>query len=479
MKIANLDERVHVLDAETDVFKVIRDIAQSGVQEEAFYVCDIGDVVRKHKEWKMKLPRVEPHYAVKCNDSYSVLEVLAALGTGFDCASKTEINKVLELGVDPSRIIFANPTKPASHIRHSAAVGVHLMTFDNETELHKIKSLFPTAKLVIRIRCDASVAQCQLGMKFGCDPVVEAPHLIHVAHLLGLDVVGVSFHVGSGCGDPPVFRRAIAAARNLFDFGATLGYQFHLLDLGGGYPGNKGTSIDKIAEIINSALDEYFPSPDVHIIAEPGRYYVASAYTLATNIHSKREVMDPQDNETVSHVMYYINDGVYGSFNCLLYDHAQVTPVPMTASSGKLIPSSIWGPTCDGLDQVVENMLLPPMDVGNWIIFENMGAYTLPVASTFNGFPIPKVHMVVDEHTWLMLKDVLPLTEEHFVLGNSPANLRIGLDLGGCGEIQEWGVPPALCHQVAAAESPIDQGVDHSSRPPAFLFEFVEVGPIN
>lgn len=136
----------------------------------------------------------------------------------------------------------------------------------------------------------------------------------------------------------------------------------------------------------------------MHIIAEPGRFYVASAFTLATAIHSKRSVRT--DSDTVTHIMYYINDGVYGSFNCLLYDHQHVTPLPLRSSHGKMIPSSIWGPTCDGLDQVAENVLLHEMELGDWIIFENMGAYTLPVASPFNGFPIPKVHVVADESIW-------------------------------------------------------------------------------
>lgn len=98
-----------------------------------------------------------------------VIEILAALGTGFDCASKAEINKVMSVGVDANRILFANPAKPSSHIVHAAAVGVDLMTFDNEAELYKVKKLHPTAKMVIRVRCDDENAQCQLGMKFGCD----------------------------------------------------------------------------------------------------------------------------------------------------------------------------------------------------------------------------------------------------------------------------------------------------------------------
>lgn len=472
MKVTNLDERIHVLDSSSSVMTVIKDITRSGVQEEAFYVLDIGDIVHKHQIWKEKLPRVDPYYAVKCNDTLTVLEVLASLGTGFDCASKTEINKVLSIGVDPSRIIFANPAKLASHIRHAAATGVEVMTVDNESELHKIKKLHPTAKIVIRIRCDAEVAQCQLGMKFGCDPNHEAPNLLHLSRILGLNVVGISFHVGSGCQDPPVFHRAIRHARILFDMAADLGFKPYLLDLGGGYPGNKGTSIDKIANVINYALDEYFPMDDVHIIAEPGRFYVASAFTLATGIHSKRSVRgDENSPNTITHTMYYINDGVYGSFNCLLYDHQQVTPLPLKNGCGKMIPSSIWGPTCDGLDQVVENILLHDMELGDWLIFEDMGAYTLPVASPFNGFPVPKVHIVADESIWLLLKDALPLTEDHFVIGNTPANLRLGLDIGGT-NIDAWTNPTIEL-------TPPEILAGSSTTTPSFIYEYVEVDPLN
>lgn len=167
MKVSNIEERVHVLDGKSTVMSVIKEIAETGVQEDAFYVCDVGDIVRKHEIWKNTLPRVEPFYgkgfitiftavlsifnhlillAVKCNDSLAVLEVLAAMGTGFDCASKSEIDKILSLDVSPDRIVFANPAKPASHIKFAASRCVDLMTFDNETELHKIKTLYPHAR---------------------------------------------------------------------------------------------------------------------------------------------------------------------------------------------------------------------------------------------------------------------------------------------------------------------------------------------
>jgi len=62
--------------------------------------------------------------------------------------------------------------------------------------------------------------------------------------------------------------------------------------------------------------------------------------------------------------------------------------------------SSIWGPTCDGLDQVVEFVNMPKMEMGEWITFENMGAYALPIASKFNEFSLPEIFAVANQNTW-------------------------------------------------------------------------------
>lgn len=399
--------------------------------EDAFFICNTGDIIQKHLEWKKCLPRVKPFYAVKCNDNEHVLRTLAGLGTGFDCASKVEMSKVVGLGVSPSDIIYANPAKPASHIRAAKTFGIATMTFDNETELYKIKHLYPDARLVIRIRCDAENAQCPLGMKFGVS-VPEAPHLLAVAKELGLNVVGVSFHVGSGCRDPPVFNRAIASARWIFNAAREFGYNFTLLDIGGGFPGNRGTSIQAIGDVVNASLDDFFPEGcGVDIIAEPGRYYVASAFTLMTQVHSIREVQ----TESGTNFMYYINDGVYGSFNCILYDHAVVFPETLMESSGELFDCSIWGPTCDGFDQVCQEAILPKLEHGDWLVFNNMGAYTVAAAGTFNGFPVPKVHCVADADTWDVLKKFMG--EENFAIENVPRFMKAGV---GCNrDAVGWG----------------------------------------
>ncbi|CAG7834075.1 unnamed protein product [Allacma fusca] len=424
---------------------VFTNILEEKATEDAFYVCNLGEIIKKHQEWKTCMPRVKPFYAVKCNDDSKVLETLAGLGTGFDCASKAEISKVIQLGVHPSDIIFANPTKQASHVRAAADAGVRTMTFDNENELHKIKKLHPEARLVVRIRCDAEMAQCQLGMKFGV-LVEDAPNLLAVSKELGLNVVGVSFHVGSGCMDPPVFHRAIGAASWLFNVAREFGYSFTLLDIGGGFPGNTGSSIVEIADIVNKSVDEYFPKGcGVEIIAEPGRYYVASAFTLVTQIHSKRDVK-ATSGETASSksFMYYINDGVYGSFNCVLYDHAVVHPETLRdiTSFDNLYECSVWGPTCDGLDQVCSNVMLPELDMGDWLVFNNMGAYTLVAAGTFNGFPVPRIQYIALKEAWATLREFMD--EDKFVADNVPIFMKAGV---GCNrDAVGWGLNDVFEH---------------------------------
>uniref|UniRef100_T1IXP3 ornithine decarboxylase n=1 Tax=Strigamia maritima TaxID=126957 RepID=T1IXP3_STRMM len=409
-----IDTAVVVMDEVTSVLDVIRDLASRPEQEEAFYVVDLSDVVWKHKQWKMKMPRVEPFYAVKCNDTGPVLEVMAALGSGFDCASKFEIQKILDMGVNESRIIYANPCKTASFIKFAAKNNVSLMTFDNEAELYKVKSLFPEARLVLRIRCDAK-AQCPLGVKFGIEPH-KAEHLLKVAKELNLNVVGVSFHVGSGCQEANALGDAIRVSRQIFDLGEAMGFNFNILDIGGGFPGQKNAPItlDEVAFVVNEALDQYFPEGcGIRIIAEPGRYYVASAFTLCVNIIAKRASCNDMKKDQKQY-MYYVNDGVYGSFNCLLYDHAEVRTIPLKGygEGEETYLSSVWGPTCDSLDCILKEVHLPKLNIGDWLVFEDMGAYTVAAATTFNGSTLQ--HLVGDTADIPSMKTAKNILTENF-----------------------------------------------------------------
>jgi len=379
--------------------------------QDAFYVCDVGDILKKWDRFHRCLPRVKPFYAVKCNPDPIVLEMLASLGANFDCASKGELKKILDMGVSPKRIIYANPCKQASHIKFAVKAQVKLMTFDNESELHKVKKICPNADLVIRILVDDSKSLCKFGIKYGVCPS-KTLYLLEVAKTLNLNVVGVSFHVGSGCYDASLFYDAVRSAKRVFDEGEMLGFQFTLLDIGGGFPGvdTEQVSFEEAAEQLNLGFEEFFPNQaDIDIIAEPGRYFVASAFTCVLSITSKRAVIsDKTQNQAEEGFMYYVNDGVYGSFSCQFFDHHYPKAIPLTMNQGNLYKSSIWGPTCDSLDCITHEAMLPEMNIGEWMYFENMGAYTLASASRFNEFLPPRVTYICDESTWYEIKDSLP-----------------------------------------------------------------------
>ncbi|ODO07507.1 ornithine decarboxylase [Cryptococcus wingfieldii CBS 7118] len=396
------------------------------LDESAFFAADLSAVYQSVQRWRASPigSRVEIFYAVKCNPSPAVLHLLSLMGTSFDCASSSEINQVLALPSAPAgdRIIFANPCKPASFIRTAAQKDVSMMTFDNADELYKIKRIYPNAKLVLRILTDDSKSLCRLGLKFGA-PLDSCPGLLKLARQLGLNVIGVSFHVGSGCKDPMQFADAVWRARKVFDMGKEAGYDFGLLDIGGGF---EHETFKEMTEVLNDSFELYFPaSSGVRIIAEPGRFLVSSAFTLATSIIAARRAIGAeagkeqaqavaQEEAKSADVMYYINDGVYGSFNCIMFDHQIVHPHPLTIAHERAMveppfpplpnvavdvdlpvqmgytdveTASVWGPTCDSIDCVRQLVDLPRgMDVGDWIGWSEMGAYTLCAASTFNGF---------------------------------------------------------------------------------------------
>ncbi|XP_017149701.1 ornithine decarboxylase 1 [Drosophila miranda] len=383
-------QEITYYEHELNIRRVIEEQASLQNMDAALNICDLSSVERKYNLWVKYLPRITPYYAVKCNDDPMIVKVLAELGAGFDCASKNEVKLVLGLDVAPERIIFANPCRPVSHLEYAQQHRVANGTVDNEFEIYKLHKHYPQSNLIVRFKSEAKEAQCPLGDKFGCDADAEATALMLLAKALDLKVTGTSFHVGSGCSELEAYDRAIKKAKNIFKFGELLGYDMNFLDIGGGFPGSDDEKFQKIAEIVNTSVQRHFPDDRVQIIAEPGRFFVAAAYTLVCKIHAKREVRNEAGK--LDTIMYYLNDGVYGSFNCILYDHQVVTPEHYLDESEAFpeFKSLIWGPSCDALDKISEDLRLPNLNRGDLIGFPNMGAYTVPIASPFNGFEVPR-----------------------------------------------------------------------------------------
>ncbi|VDK59442.1 unnamed protein product [Anisakis simplex] len=412
------EKKLNVLNSTKSSMEMARGIASSKSQrgqDDAFYVMNVNTVIRRLMEWKTNLPRVEPFYAVKCNDDPVLMKVLASFGCGFDVASKVECTKAIKL-VPKDKIVYANPIKTNSFIKRARELDIGMMTFDTVEELDKVARLYPKAKLILRIATNDSSAKCRLSMKFGCDALKDGPHILKAACERGIDVIGIAFHVGSGCNDPTTFQEAIMESRALFDIGTSFGHEMKLLDIGGGFPGGEAEigSFENMARLIGSCLDEYFPASEgVRIIAEPGRFFAHATFSLVTNVIGVKKVGAERfddsggtNNDDIPGFMYYMNDGVYGSFNCIFFDHTSPEGQPLFSKEGEdCFPCTIWGPTCDGLDQVEKRRMMPALSIGDWLYYEEMGAYTCSAASTFNGFAKPRVYYFADENTWKLIAD--------------------------------------------------------------------------
>lgn len=349
-------------------------------EERPFFVCNLGVVRSQYARFRALLPRVHPYYAVKCHPDPAVLSTLASLGAGFDCASAGEIDTVLALGVAPSRIVYANPCKHVLYVRHARRLGVDLTTVDSVEEVAKLALHHPDTDVLVRIATNDAHAQCLLSDKFGA-LLAEAADIVAAASSLGVSVVGVSFHVGSGASDHSAWAEAVADARSVFDLLEAAGFAPDLLDVGGGFVLK---TFDGAAAALNAALDQHFPDT-VSVIAEPGRYFAEEAFTLAACVVGVRGGPTPQ---------VYINDGVYGNLNCVTNDHQDPEMEVVTARGRWVLRDGlarrhacvVWGPTCDSLDRIGERVLAHPVEAGDWVCFPNAGAYTGAARSGFNGF---------------------------------------------------------------------------------------------
>lgn len=401
--------------------------ARTGVAaaERAFYVMDVGEVLRLWDLWARAMPRVHPYYAVKCNPDKALLQLLASLGAGFDVASLAELQAVESVmggRVPGDRVIFANPCKLPSHISAAAARGVHRSTFDSESELHKLRRSDPHAAAVLRIRVDDPSARCPLGVKYGAE-LGECRRLLYTARRLGVEVQGVAFHVGSGAGDAAAFSLGVSAARAVFDMAVEVGFRnMRLLDIGGGFTADGsaagGVSFQEAGMAVHEALEKCFPLsdfPGLAVIAEPGRFFAETPYTLVAHVFGTRA----RGRGSKRRYEYWIDDGIYGSMNSLLYDHAVLSVRPLRMASGahtsmgpggaarhptwagteylgrgkhhRVYSSTVFGPTCDGLDTLLRDIWLPKLECGDWLVFPRMGAYTKAAGSSFNGFSMADI----------------------------------------------------------------------------------------
>lgn len=352
--------------------------------DEPFYIIDLQKLEYMYKIWTKYLPNIKPYYAIKSNPDKNIIKKLYELGCNFDCASKNEIKTILELTNDNTKIIYANPCKSISYIQYAKNNNISLMTFDCIEELHKIYSHYPEANIILRIAVDDSNSLCKFNYKFGCKTDNDTiTNIFEECKKIRMNIYGISFHVGSGCNNSNNYYEALRKCRNIYNIAKKYDNNIEVIDIGGGFYG-----IDKIdnisfAEIVdkikNGQEDFFGDIPNIKYIAEPGRYFSETCQILVVNIIAKKKETDV--------IKYYINDGIYGSFNCIDYDYQNPQIIQLKTSKNKNKYNSIFfGPTCDSIDIIYDNINITELEIGDWLYIENFGSYTNATDSSFNGF---------------------------------------------------------------------------------------------
>jgi ornithine decarboxylase len=364
------------------------------------FVIDHDVIRRNYQQFRKYLPRVQAYYAVKANPDPAIIKTLYDEGASFDVASMPEFEivhqNIKEMPAKErqdwiwDKIIYANPIKAIETLQELDPYKP-LVTYDNLEEIRKIKKYAPRAGLALRLKVPNTGAMVELSSKFGAPPG-EAVSLIEAAHDAGLVVEGLSFHVGSQTTNFDNYVQALNLSANIFAEAESRGYKMKLLDIGGGFPAQYDQSVKPfrmLASRINSELKRLFPK-EIEILAEPGRFMIATAATLVAKIIGKAS----RDGK----LCYYIDDGVYHTFSGILFDHCKY---PVKAfKKGPTQICSVFGPTCDALDTISLGEELPEnLELGDLVYSENIGAYSHASATFFNGFPPAKVvHLNQDKN---------------------------------------------------------------------------------
>lgn len=354
-------------------------------------VLSLEQIEKNYRLLRTHLPRVKVFYAIKANPHRRILELMRDLGSNFDVASDGEIMELSSLGVDGSRMIYANPMKTVNGLRACRNAGVGKMTFDSAGEIDKMVRECPGATVLLRIRIDNSSAHVDLNKKFGAARE-QALELLLKARDAGLDAAGIAFHVGSQTTSADPYLYALDIAREIFEEAAAAGMQLRIMDIGGGFPIPEPKvrfNLQEMLNQINARLDEDFPG--VEIWAEPGRFICGTAVNLITSVIGV--------TERGGQPWYFLDEGLYGTFSGVLFDQWDFKLISF--KEGEQVAATFAGPSCDSLDIMFRGKMTVRQEEGDLILVPICGAYTSASATTFNGFS--KANFVV----WEDVKETL------------------------------------------------------------------------
>lgn len=373
----------------TDTLKNLRQIVSS-------FPSNVGSVTvvspsrinTQLKQWKQLLPSVEPFYAVKCNPEPILLKALIKNGLQFDCASLREVREVKnysKCNEEPPSILYAHPMKSDYDIRMIEKMGITTTVVDSIEECKKLEQCGWKGTAYLRVAVGDKGSKMPFSAKFGARP----EEIDRIAKESKIHLSGVSFHVGSGCQDYHQYTNAIKYVyKTVFQILNKNGHYPDVIDIGGGFSANL-IEFNPAALAIRNGIEsirEY-----ISVIAEPGRYFAQPSQDLFVKVIAKKRGTDGVSWR------YVVDESLYGHFSCIPFDHQKPAWIRVPETDIRVNKRNsegiLFGRTCDSLD-VIARGPMENLEVGDWLYFPLMGAYTSATASEFNGFPKP--HTIKD-----------------------------------------------------------------------------------
>ncbi len=351
-------------------------------------ILDFNIIQQTYDRFLAAMPGSTIFYAVKANANPQVLQLVVDRRGGLEIASLAELERSLDAGATGEQIICSNPIKNPLFLERMHREGVYAMTVDSTYEVEKVAQYAPGSRVYVRLAVDNTGSVLPLAGKFGVDGD-EALALFDLARELGLQPIGLSFHVGSQCLSVNNWVNAIRACGEVWRAAAERGHRLHFLDIGGGFPaGHYHTpsipTVETIGAAVMQAVEDYIPRGELDILAlEPGRGLVGESGRLLVSVVGKAK--------RVGDEWLYLDAGV---FNGLMETYEGFPPVVQLlnteADSRPRVKYTLAGPSCDSCDVIARGVELPEIHIGDRLVFLDAGAYTNEYAAAFNGFPIPR-----------------------------------------------------------------------------------------
>lgn len=342
-----------------------------------------------------------PHdifYAIKANPGAPIIKLLNQSGSSFDVASVYEIEHCLSLGVSPKSMSFGNTIKKAIDIKWAYKKGIRIFAFDSLAELEKIAVNAPKANVFCRILIENNHAMWPLSKKFGCHYKL-AVDLLKKAKKLNLNPWGVSFHVGSQQTSVDAWENAFKLSHYIYEELQKVGIKLSVINAGGGLPAFNYTytlaSIEEYMSKIHASKDLYFANTDIKIIIEPGRYLVADAGVMKSEV-----VLISTKSKNYRRKWVYLDTGVFRGLIETLGESIKykIVTEKNIHNDGSLMLVNIAGPTCDSMDimyQKTHYCLPSDLKIGDKVLVLATGAYTYTYSSIcFNGFPPLDIYFI-------------------------------------------------------------------------------------